>query len=219
MKKIVLSSVVSIGLVLGFSGCEAVKGFNNLMGIPNSPQEYIAKNSDKELATAFSKYWESSSITKNYIEIKENHFSFDDYIKQYELESKVAQRFDQSKYIQLYKETIKKRGNIFKVYKNALNKEIFRIAHNVKTLKTSDEYSYYRYDWTPCIIEYNKNGQIVSALTQANEIWVAYNHFGNSSAPSKSISTIKIFTGFTASSLQNKISNRLFENNFLYQSK
>ncbi|MEA2018512.1 MAG: hypothetical protein U9N59_08690 [Campylobacterota bacterium] len=217
-KKVLVSLSLAASVAL-FSGCQAGKEFNSMMGIPNTPQEYVAKGGDKHLAIEFSKYWESSSISRDTIKITEHHFSFDDYVKQYELEDRIAQKFDESRYIQTYKDAIAKRGNSYKVYKNPLNKELFRVAYNIKKLKTWDKYSYNTYDWTPCIIEYNSNGRIVSALTQYNEVRVAFNNFRDSGAPAKATANITIFTGYKAKSLQNKISNRMFEDNFLYESK
>lgn len=219
---LVLMSLVSSVVI--FSGCQATKELNSLMGIPNTSKEYISKSGDKELATIFSKYMNTYNprtgrVSINSIVLYEKHFDFDDYIKQYELQDKVAQAFDQSKIVKEYKNTILKRGNSFKLYKNSLNKELIKSAYNISKLKTRDKYSYYRYDWTPCIIEFDKNGQIKSVMTQVYEISVAYNNFSDSYAPSKAESTITIFTGFKAKTLQNKISNRMFENNFLYESK
>ncbi|MGB5793932.1 hypothetical protein [Poseidonibacter sp.] len=212
-----------LATVVLFNGCQAVKEFNSLMGIPNTPKEYISKSGDKELATVFSKYMKTNNpsarrVSANSITLSEKHFSFSDYIEQYKLEDNIGQKFNQSELVDEYKDAILKRGNSFKVYKNAMNKAIIKAAYNVKKLKTWDDYSYFKYDWTPCIVEYTKNGKIKSVMVQHQEVFVAYNKFRDSQAPSKAESTVVIFTGYKASSLQNHISNNTFENNFLYGS-
>ncbi len=212
INKIVLT-VASLGLVATlFTGCS----FNQF----ETPQEYIAKGQDKHLTTSFApKYWDKSRIYQDGITLREEIITFSDQIKQYQAEDRVGQLFDENEFVKIYKDAILKRGNSYKVYKNRLTEEIIKAAFNVQNLRKASQDRYHRYDWTPSIIEYDKNGNIVSALVQYHDIFVSLNHFSNNYAPVSVETETYVFTGYKAKSLKNKISNRWFEDYLLYESK
>jgi len=229
LNKFIKNTVLGLSLATAtimFSGCEAVKQINSALGIANTPQEYIQKSSDKYLAQIFSQYFDgknnirTSGNPKEIIGLQAKIINFNEMVKQRDGYDQIERRFEQDEIVKVYQDAIINRGNSYKVYKNYLNKELLKALLNAKgEFKTQDKIAKYAYDWTPCIVEYDKNEKIVSAMVRYQEIAVAYNNFSDPYAPIQVESQILIVTDYKARSLQNRVSNRLFEDNLLYESK
>ncbi|MCK4742911.1 MAG: hypothetical protein KAT25_03750 [Sulfuriflexus sp.] len=104
----------------------------------------------------------------------------------------------------LYIKTAKARGNTIKLYKPAINSKIIRtfrrsVSRRTKVTKT---------DLSHALIEYDANNRIISALVRINQYDQPIVSWG-------SIFTSQLFLGSAARIIENKISNRLLDDNYL----
>lgn len=229
MKKLIKTATVGLSIIVVttlFTGCEAVKRLNTLTGVPNTPQEFVKRSSDTYLATVFSKYFNNekyprtSGTSADLISLTTRVIDFNESIRQEKEFDTVEQRFEKDILVKEYKDAILKRGNSYKVYNNHLNKVLLRASLSVKgEFKTRDRVGKYAYDWTPTVVEYNMENKIVSAMVRYHKISVAFNQFDDPMAPVQVHSSVMILTDYKARSLQNRVSNRMFNENFLYGSK
>ena len=104
----------------------------------------------------------------------------------------------------LYIKTAKARGNTVKLYKPTINSKIIRtfrrsISRRTKVTKT---------DLSHALIEYDANNRIISALVRINQYDQPIVSWG-------SIFTSQLILGSAARIIENKISNRLLDDNYL----
>lgn len=217
------SVILIITFMFMFTGCtNAIKNVNSLMGIPNTPKEFVNKADDKYLAKVFSKYLNSKLIFphvgKQELSISSQPIQFWDKISQANSELAISEKFENDIIVKDYKEAVLNRGNKFVVYKSKFNEYLIKRINNATLLKTQDGRKYIKYNYTPAIIEYDNNNKIISILTRYYKIAVEWGDYSNSRANIRTYAVTDIYTNYKAASAMNKIKNSEFTDNELYSS-
>ena len=229
MKKVLISISLTVG-ILFLGGCtqsikNAASSVNSFMGIPNTPQEFIAQQSNKEMASALSEYFDKDgyhmgSYGNKGFYIKENLASFDkNNVTLNRARGYVAGlNIDNSKMADKYKDVLGKRSNTYSVYKNIVNQKIFEALVGGE-LSGGDDLKYFYFNWTPAIVEYDSNGRMVSAFI--HKVIVKPNPFAPASGTmpvALDIETI-ILNKSAINLIENSINNTFLAQNVLYSSK
>jgi len=151
----------------------ALLAINLLTGCmePPTPAELTSKASDKHMVSAIAKYNTEFGKGSDLI-VKHTYISGD---KGHVDGSFSAVRGDyKSKYFvltepmtQAYIKAAKSRGNIVKLYKNSVSKELGLNSPSVFSKMDGDTAVF---DWDPALIEFDKEGNIVSFMIQKHKV-------------------------------------------------
>ncbi|MDN5095481.1 hypothetical protein [Aliarcobacter butzleri] len=225
MKKVTL-----IGIALAttlFTGC-AGGSFKQLvdkqLGVPQSKQEMVAQNSDKEMATAFSVLLDPSNQAKKdrtidvrgvkdgSIELSAYNFiRYTDKINSDKYNELYLTLIENSQPAKIFVDVATKRGNKVKAYKGSINYIVFGDDINTYRLETNGVS--YQYTTSPTYIEFDSNNKIVSIMA-----YMAETQF-QSNLPKSELTkdlTFFIVTGAKAKSKQEQLTNKYLEDCFLF---
>ena len=202
MKKSWIKIIVTILTINALTGCMK----------PPTPAELIAQANDKHMVSAIAKY--NTGFIKNHdLVVKHVYISGDK--GHVDGNFATVEREYKSKYFvltepmtQAYIKAAKSRGNIVKLYKNSVSKVLGLNSPRVFSLYDGDRA---RFDWDPALIEFNKEGEIVSFLIQKHKI-------GYMSKPMRAYLHDRysvVVTGQTAKRLIYTIGNDVLENGFI----
>ena len=226
MRSIHIVAMLLVSLLL-FSGCGAT--LNNVLGIPNSPQEFIASQDDKELATAYADWYNSRTydLRKNKwgFTIGSVLVAFDDYDQHEAINNKknaqynvTAKKLDDDEIAKRYKAAVLKRGNKYTVYKNDITEMAYEAVVGGAMAKRDFDKQLI-FNWTPAIFEYDGEGRLKSVLLRMISITDHPLAKGEPLAPVKIEMSSDIFYGSAAYRVENKLNNRTLQEYTLYSSK
>jgi hypothetical protein len=201
--KLLIASVMALSLM---NGCAE----------PKTPAQLVAQSSDKEMMKAFSKLevLEDSEFLSEYspadiIRIRmpsvgNVHPSMATALSRYS--SKYNSSTD--KKARAYVKVAKARGNTVKLYKNFINNKIAsKIVHPFMERGSKHKTPIYNLD--PALIEFDKNGRIISILVRRHYI-TPFTH----GVVSQDRDTIVIL-GNTASKMEMSIDNNTLNNGYI----
>lgn len=180
---------------------------------PPKPEEHIARASDKYMMQAMVKYidWGSRNpdiiAEKIYISGDKGHIDgsiravIGEYNYKYDAMTEDMTR--------AYIKAAKKRGSIVKLYKKPVSLALANATPRSFSIDHSTETTYYNLD--PALIEFNKDGEIVSVMLQKHKIYRqdkpvrGYLHYRYT----------EIITGKSAKRLEYSIGNNTLSNGFI----
>jgi hypothetical protein len=181
---------------------------------PPKAATHIGKSSDQYMMTKMVKYvkWGTSNpdIIKNevYISDKKGHtdFSIREAINDYKNMFNSASE----KMTKDYVSAVKERHNIVKIYKNSVNNALSKSTPRSFSIERG--YDKILYNLDPALIEYNKEGNIISVMLQKHKISLltlgkskSYLHYRYT----------EIITGKSAQRLEYSIGNNVLNNGFI----
>ncbi len=198
-------------LIVAIMGLSLMNG----CGEPQTPEQLVAQSSDKAMMRAFSKpgilgkseYLQSyspSDLIRMRTSIGNSHYGMGNARGSY------ASKYDSSrdKIAQEYIKVAKSRGNTVKLYKNSINNQIApKIVHPF--LENGNSAVMPRYDLDPALIEFDKNGRIVSILVRRHYFTSIGNGF-----VAQDRDTIVIL-GNTARKMEMSIGNNALDNGYI----
>ena len=178
------------------------------------PAQTIAQASDKHMMQAVAKY--GNTYTRNsdmiaekvYISGKKGHVDG----SLGAVEGGYAANFFilEEPLTQAYIKAAKSRGNIVKLYKKSVSKAIGNATPAVFQRESGERVFF---DWDPALIEFDKNGNIVSVLIQKHRVSEVY-------SPAHAFLHYRysiVITGKTASRLIYTIGNDVLNNGYIKQ--
>jgi len=179
------------------------------------PQEHIAKSSDKYMMKSLIKYvkWGTNNpdiiVKKVYISGIKGHTDRSVAAAYSEYKSKFDSISENmtSGYIQ----AAKKRGNVVKLYKHLVSDALSKATPRSFSIERG--YDWYSYSLDPSLVEYTKDGNIVSVMLQKHKVssmkmmsgGKAYLHYRYT----------EIITGKSARKLEYAIGNNTLSNGFI----
>jgi len=199
---LLIVAVIGLGLI---NGC----------GEPQTPEQLIAKSSDKAMMKAFSKPgvagksehfidYSPSDLIRMRTSIGNSHYGMGSARGSY------SSKYDASrdKIAQEYIKVAKARGNTVKLYKTFINNQIARkIVHPF--LENGNSAVIPKYDLDPALIEFDKNGRIVSMLVRRHY----FTPIGHGFVAQQRDSIIIL--GNTARKMEMSISNNTLNNGYI----
>lgn len=222
-----MNKITLIGLVLTtafFTGCGA--SFNSLVGVPNTKEEMVQKNDDKVLAEALSSIMDQKNdkkldrtidlgiVNTGIINLRAYNFiRFKDGVVNGNFSERLEELLENSFPMKTFVNVATKRGNKVKAYSGKINYYVFGLdGKDVNIWRTGQNVSYI-YEFGPTYIEFDKNNRIVSIISHYHDKYYEYNN----SAGRISVDTnFFIVTGAKAKSKQGQLTNKILEENFLF---
>lgn len=219
-----LLNIIGLGLAaILFTGCDAE--FNSFLGIPNTKEEMISMNDDKELTQALSvimdqkkdqsldRVYTMGSVEYGKITVRAFNFvRFKDGYDRDSIRGNLSYLLENSLLSKIFIENATKRGNKVKAYTGKINSQIALMDSKFvapmpssnMTLMTSQ---------SPIFIEFDKSNRIISVLTHYHEMFYELNNpRGNVSIDS----SFFIYTGAKARSLQARLTQKVLEDHLMY---
>lgn len=207
MKRKILNSLLVLGITFGITGCIE----------PMTPESYVQKHDDKEMAKAFSKFLKIPAYYtypyQNEIKTEMELIDFKDKVALGNVRNYIIENGFDNEIYNTYASTVKARGNILVKYKGALAQDIYEasVNGNLKTFDTT-YLKYYYYDTMPVYAELDKNtNELKSILFGYVTVQAMYDQYRDNNAPAyvKLITTIK--SGNKLNLITNSIPNSKFE--------
>lgn len=225
MKKITLiSTVLAATLFTGCAGGSFKQLVDKQLGIPQSKQEMVAQNSDKQMAEAFSILLDPANQAKKdrTIEVRGvkdgsiklsayNFIRYIDNINSDKYNEIYLSLIEESQPAKIFVDVATKRGNKVKAYKGAINYIVF--GDDIDTYRLGTNGVSYQYATSPTYIEFDSNNRIISIMA-----YMAETQF-QSNLPKSELTkdlTFFIVTGSKAKSKQGQLTNKYLEDYFLF---
>ena len=225
-----MNKITLVGTILAltlFTGC-AGGGFKQFvdkqLGVPQSKQEMVSQNSDKEMAEAFSilldpvnqakkdRTVDDRGVKEGSIELSAYNFiRYSDNINSDKYKELYLTLIEESQPAKIFVNVATKRGNKVKAYKGAINYIVF--GNDIDTYRLGTNGVSYHYETSPTYIEFDSNNRIVSIMA-----YMAETQF-QSNLPKSELTkdlTFFIVTGSKAKAKQGQLTNKYLEDNFLF---
>jgi len=198
-------------LIVAIMGLSLMNG----CGEPQTPEQLVAKSSDKAMMRAFSKPgilgkseylqgYSPSDLIRIRTSIGNSHYGIGSARESY------SSKYDSSrdKIAREYIKVAKARGNTVKLYKNFINNQIApKIVHPF--LENGNSSVIPKYDLDPALIEFDKNGRIISILVRRHY----FTPIGHGFVAQQRDSIIVL--GNTARKMEMSISNNTLNNGYI----
>ena len=197
--------VIALAIAVLASGCmEAPK-----------PEAHIAKSSDKYMMKSMIKYvkWGTRNpdiiVKKVYISGLKGHIdrsvqsAYNEYGSKFDIMSENMTKD--------YIKAAKQRGSTVKLYKNSVSHALAKATPRSFSIERG--YDGYNYSLDPALIEYSKNGKIISVMLQKHKVSSMNMMSGGKGFLHYRYS--EIITGKSASKLEYSIGNDILSNGFI----
>lgn len=203
-----------------------VSGFFGSLFKAPTPEEILAKASDKEMTKAFLE----AKVVNPKINFSQssNGIEFNNIIVPFD----AAHTFGEARALcakidttndpiaEIYKKVVTNRGNYYSVYSGTVNASIQNaIFGQLSSTNGNDEY--YKYDFDNAIVEHAPDGSIISALTRMDQIslnmMIRPNNINYYNIEIRQLS--RIFSKEQLSVVSRIVSKRIFDDNLVLTSK
>lgn len=184
----------------------------------DSAKKFEKKFNDPVLAKAFSKYYDKKGYAFDYepnkFHIRKVLVNFSDNVYMKQANDYIEQLPTENEFTKLYKETILKRGNHYKVLTGSFNKKLIELMTNRKMPRFSPQKKLYlKWNTFPAIAEFDNNGKLVSLMVGNYTTEAAYGMYKNPEVQSEIMQNILLFSGNELNKVRLNVTSSMWKEN------